>query len=135
MANDALDALVTLHKALAHPVRLRIAAMLRGGELCVCQVRAALPLAASTVSEHLSELKAAGLVVERKAGRFVHYGLAPGAEARLALIWRDLETDAQVRADQRLADRLRRTPLDVICQPDFDSARLAQGRRVRRVER
>ena len=44
MANP-LTATVDVLKALGHPVRLRILAMLRGGELCVCQMTAVLGLA------------------------------------------------------------------------------------------
>ncbi len=67
-------------KAAADPVRVRILKMLEGGELCACQVVAVLDLPASTVSKHLSVLKTAGLVRERKAGKWVHYGL-PGRDA------------------------------------------------------
>jgi len=65
---------VDTHKALAHPVRQRLVAMLREGELCVCQMTAVLELAASTVSAHLADLKRAGLFAESKKGRFVSYG-------------------------------------------------------------
>ena len=76
-----LSGTVDLLKALAHPVRLRILAMLRGGELCLCQMTAVLDLAASTVSAHLGDLKRAGLVEERKDGRWVFHRLADGEEA------------------------------------------------------
>ena len=62
MARATLPAVVDAVKALAHPGRLRILAMLRGGDLCVCQLTAVLELAASTVSSHLSDLRRAGLV-------------------------------------------------------------------------
>ena len=57
------------------PGRLRILAMLRGGDLCVCQMTAVLELAASTVSSHLGDLRRAGIVTERKSGKWVHYHL------------------------------------------------------------
>ncbi len=77
MGSTPLDQLTRLHKALAHPVRVRILAMLRGGELCVCQLNAVIGLAPSTISAHLTDLKDAGLVAERKAGRWVHYPSNP----------------------------------------------------------
>ena len=80
-----LPTLVDAVKALAHPGRLRMLAMLRGGDLCVCQMTAVLELAASTVSSHLSDLRRAGLVTERKSGKWVHYHLVtagPLAESR-----------------------------------------------------
>ena len=82
MTTDSLRPLVDLLKALAHPVRLRILALLRDGELCVCEVAEVLQLAPSTVSEHLTDLRRAGLVQERKVGRWVHVALTEAAEAR-----------------------------------------------------
>ena len=70
-----LQSAIGVLKAMGHPVRLRILAMLRGGELCVCQMTALLDLATSTVSAHLADLKRAGLVTERKDGRWVFYRL------------------------------------------------------------
>ena len=67
MAKQAIADLVRTHKALAHPGRLRILAMLRGGPLCVCQMTAVLKLAPSTVSAHLSELRSAGLELVAQA--------------------------------------------------------------------
>ena len=82
---NALRPLVELLKALAHPVRLRILALLRDGELCVCQVAEILRLAHSTVSEHLTDLRRAGLVQERKVGRWVHVALTDAAASRSVL--------------------------------------------------
>jgi ArsR family transcriptional regulator len=42
-------------KALAHPARLRVLALLRSGSLCVCQVAATLGLPVSSVSERAVE--------------------------------------------------------------------------------
>lgn len=79
---DTLRPLVDTLKVLAHPVRLRILALLQGGELCVCEVAEVLGLAPSTVSEHLTGLRRTGLVRERKVGRWVHVALADGATSR-----------------------------------------------------
>lgn len=57
------DELAALTKALAHPARVRILRILVRKNACVCgDIVAELPLAQSTVSEHLKILKAAGLV-------------------------------------------------------------------------
>jgi ArsR family transcriptional regulator, arsenate/arsenite/antimonite-responsive transcriptional repressor len=85
MTTDTLRPLVDTLKALAHPVRLRILALLRDGELCVCEVADVLGLAPSTVSEHLTDLRRTGLVQERKVGRWVHVALSDGAIARPVL--------------------------------------------------
>ena len=118
--------LVRIHKALAHPVRLRILAMLRSGPLCVCQMTAVLQLAASTVSAHLSDLRRSDLVLERKAGKWVEYRLADDASnAALASIpWGDLEKDTMVTQDRTLLKRLRKVPLDELCRVDLDLSRL-----------
>jgi ArsR family transcriptional regulator len=62
-------------KALADPTRLRITVLLSRGELCVCDLTEVLKLPQSTVSRHMSKLKSAGLVVDRRAGKWVHYKL------------------------------------------------------------
>ena len=101
MEESPLDHLIRIHKALAHPVRVRILAMLRGGELCVCQLNAVIGLAPSTISAHLGELKDAGLIGERKEGRWVHYRLV-AAEVRkdaLAALWPALAADPLIADD------------------------------------
>ncbi len=121
-----LSSAVHALKALAHPVRLRILAMLRGGELCVCQMTAVLDLAASTVSAHLADLKRAGLVGERKDGRWVFHRLDEGeaAAALLEPVWRAIAGDPQVEADARLLRDLRRVSVEDLCRVDLDLKRL-----------
>jgi DNA-binding transcriptional ArsR family regulator len=121
-----LSATVEVLKALGHPVRLRIAAMLRGGELCVCQMTAVLDLAASTVSAHLTDLKRAGLVQERKDGRWVLHRLSDdaAAAAHLEPVWKSIGRDPQVEADARLLRDLRRVSVEELCRVDLDLRRL-----------
>jgi DNA-binding transcriptional ArsR family regulator len=123
---NPLTATVHALKALAHPGRLRILAMLRGGELCVCQMTAVLNLAASSVSAHLADLKRAGLVSERKAGRWVFHRLEDGeaAQALLAPVWKAIGRDPQVEADTRLLRELRRVDVEELCRVDLDLKRL-----------
>jgi ArsR family transcriptional regulator len=126
MSVPPLLELVEVYKALAHPARLRILAMLRGGELCVCQITAVLGLATSTVSAHLSELRRAGLVAERKDGRWVAYRLAEGEAQKplLKQLGKFLENDAKARADAELLRALRKVPLERLCRADRDLARV-----------
>lgn len=63
-------------KALAHPVRLQILAILRQGEACVCHLEALLQKRQAYISQQLMVLKEAGLLTERKDGLFVYYNLA-----------------------------------------------------------
>jgi DNA-binding transcriptional ArsR family regulator len=121
-----LSSMVHSLKALAHPARLRILAMLRGGELCVCQMTAVLDAAPSTVSAHLADLKRAGLVAERRDGRWVFHRLEDG-EAPAALlepVWRSIAADPQVEADARLLRSLRRVGVEELCRVDLDLEKL-----------
>ena len=61
--------------ALADETRLRIIDRLRDGEECVCNLTGPLDIAQSRLSFHLRTLKDAGLVRDRRAGRWVYYAL------------------------------------------------------------
>lgn len=64
-------------KALAHPTRLFIVdELLRQRERCVCELTDMIGADISTVSKHLSLLKAAGMVQDDKRGNMVFYRLA-----------------------------------------------------------
>ncbi len=64
-----------IFKALADETRLRIMALLLEGELCVCELMAALNLPQSTVSRHLSYLKNSGWLEDRREGVWMYYRL------------------------------------------------------------
>jgi ArsR family transcriptional regulator len=65
--------------ALSDPTRLRILSLLERNERCVCELTDALGAAQSRLSFHLKILKEAGLLVDRKEGRWVYYRLDPEA--------------------------------------------------------
>ena len=67
--------LLTIFKALSDETRLRIIKLLEQGELCVCDITAALDMVQPKVSFHLSALKEAGLIKDRKQGKWIHYSL------------------------------------------------------------
>lgn len=127
---EHLDRATDIFKAVAHPARLRILGMLRSGGLCVCQITAILDLAVSTVSAHLAELRRAGLLTERKDGRWVTYSLAEdiGAKALLEQVWELTAEDLLVENDARLARRLRRVSVEELCRVDLDVSRLGLRR-------
>jgi len=78
------EELTALAKAIAHPVRLQIVRLLSSRSTCVCgEIVDLLPLAQSTVSEHLRILKEAGLVKGEVDGPRVCYCLEPKGLARL----------------------------------------------------
>ena len=71
-------------KALAHPARLAIVRLLAERDECVCgEIVDDLPLAQSTVSQHLKALKEAGLVQGTVEGRSTCYCLDPEAVSAL----------------------------------------------------
>jgi ArsR family transcriptional regulator len=62
-SSQGMDELAALCKALAHPARIRILRHLLEEDRCICgSIVKVLPLAQSTVSQHLKILKEAGLV-------------------------------------------------------------------------
>ena len=119
------DSAVAVSRALGHPARLRAVAMLRAGELCVCQVTAVLGLAPSTVSLHLRELKRCGLVTERKEGRWVFIALAdePVASRWIETALAAAGDDPQLERDARLVAELRGLPVAELCRLGLEGAR------------
>ena len=91
--------------ALADPVRLRLLRLLRGRELCVCELVDALRMRQYAISRHLRSLRALGLVAARRDGRWMHYRLRgqatdPGPAAELlAVLCRQLENAGTMRRD------------------------------------
>ncbi len=65
-----------IFKALADETRLRILALLIEGELCVCEIMAALELPQSTISRHLAYLRNSGWVSDRRQGVWMYYRLS-----------------------------------------------------------
>ena len=61
--------------ALSDRTRVRILELLRNGERCVCELMADLAIRQSLLSFHLKTLKNAGLVKDRRDGRWVHYSI------------------------------------------------------------
>lgn len=80
-----------IFKALSDETRLRILKLLEGGELCVCQIVAALAMSQPRASFHLAVLREAGLIRDRKAGRWSHYRLEDSEAFRRFLLLAVLE--------------------------------------------
>ena len=66
---------VELFHALSDETRLEIVRRLRDGERCVCDLTDLLDAAQSRLSFHLKVLKDAGLVIDRRESRWIHYSL------------------------------------------------------------
>ncbi len=91
-----------LFHALSDETRLRIVQMLQGGERCVCDLTGALDAAQSRLSFHLKTLREAGLVSDRRVGRWVYYSLVPGAleeVGELAVALRPVEQPWRVQGE------------------------------------
>lgn len=74
LATD-LTAITRQFRALSDSTRLQIVDLLRGGERCVCELTASLDVGQSLLSFHLKALKDAGLVTDRRDGRWAYYSL------------------------------------------------------------
>jgi ArsR family transcriptional regulator len=75
MRNEKMKELSTIFKALSDETRLRIIKLLEQGELCVCDIVAALDIIQPKASFHLGVLREAGLLRDRKEGKWIHYSL------------------------------------------------------------
>ena len=84
---EADEELAALAKALGHPARVQILRLLVHRETCVCgDIVDELPLAQSTVSQHLKVLKEAGLIRGKVDGPRVCYCIEPRALRRLKVL-------------------------------------------------
>lgn len=76
MSKDIYDLRTKIFKALAHPTRLKIIELLGTcDEICVCDIAKKLSIEQPTISKHLTVLKNAGIVTNRKEGLMVLYKL------------------------------------------------------------
>jgi DNA-binding transcriptional ArsR family regulator len=81
---DKQNTMATLIKALAHPARIAIMEYLMKVDTCICgDIVDELPLSQPTVSQHLKELKSAGLIKGTVEGSSVCYCIEEKAIAKL----------------------------------------------------
>jgi len=101
-----MNELVTIFKALSDETRLRVIKLLEQGELCVCDITAALDMVQPKVSFHLSALKEAGLIKDRKQGKWIHYSLTEKDLFRRMLILSACERmqDSTISGDRKRLD-------------------------------
>jgi len=115
--DSPLNRTLDVAKALANPARIRILAALEGGECCVCQLTAILELAPSTVSAHLSELRRAGFLLDRKDGKIVFYRLSERPELKpwLKATFAGIRDDDRIAADRTFLDRVKEVDTETFC--------------------
>ena len=81
---DKQNAIATLIKALAHPARIAIIEYLIKADRCICgDIVNELPLAQPTISQHLKELKNAGLIKGNIEGNSICYCIDEKAVGKL----------------------------------------------------
>ncbi len=101
---DALSTILTFNRALSDRTRTRIWMLVWEKEVCVCHIVNVLGLANSTISEHLSALKEAGLISFRKEGKWIYYrAVSTGGEMdRVVKIFHSfLEDDHDIQKDKK----------------------------------
>lgn len=102
---------ITIFKSLSDSTRLRIMNVLikAGKELCVCEIMDSLSESQYNISRHLKELKIAGLVKERKDGRWVFYSIVEIKDMFRRLILQSLQNipeEVFLMDNERLKARL-----------------------------
>lgn len=73
--NERLRLKAEVFKAMGHPLRLGVIELLKDGEKCVCDIVEHLGTGMSNISKHLSVLKKAGIVTDRRDGLKIMYSL------------------------------------------------------------
>jgi ArsR family transcriptional regulator len=89
-----VERLARLFHALSDETRLKIVGKLLFGEQCVCNLMDTLDAGQSRLSFHMKTLKDAGLVTDRRAGRWIHYSLNPATLAELQNFVGKVQEDA-----------------------------------------
>ena len=105
-----MNTLTPIFRALADEARLRILNLLfASGELCVCDLESTLGFTQTKVSRHMGYLKRAGLVEDRKCGKWVMYAIAQPRTREQQMIIANvkaiLDSHNEARHDRRKLQR------------------------------
>src|SRR5919198_105654 len=107
---------INLLRLLADPTRLRLLLLLEEEELSVAELQKILSMGQSRISSHLAQLKRAGVVSDRRAGKNVYYGATKiggknGARGRvqqmIEILAREIPETARDRTALKLTMRKR----------------------------
>ena len=105
-------------KALADKQRLRILGLLSQGPLVVNDIRSVLKLSMSTVSQHLSILKSAGLIIDSKKGRWVEYSITEEVTSSYSIVGSLFpHLDKYFRNEQKMQSDIK--DLNKLAKPDY----------------
>lgn len=105
---SSAPSLVKILRVAADPNRLRILLLLQQEELSVAELQEILTMGQSTISTHLSQLKSAGLVEDRRTGKSSLYRLTPNGSEGIVnpLLTRAREETPEARTDQAEMHRI-----------------------------
>ena len=102
-----MQELLNIFKALSDETRFRILKLLAYGELCVCDIVSALNMIQPKVSFHLGVLKEAGLIKDRKQGKWIHYRIDDSDIFKRFLVLSVLErvSESEAMEDKKRLDK------------------------------
>lgn len=104
-ASGTLSSLATLFAALSDATRLRLLNLMSDGEVCVCFFVAVLDTPQPTISRHLAYLRKAGLVADRREGKWIHYRITrpeqPAAAESFDAVLATMRDDPAMQKDRR----------------------------------
>jgi ArsR family transcriptional regulator, arsenate/arsenite/antimonite-responsive transcriptional repressor len=131
-----LKELTDLFKALSDETRLRILKLLEGGELCVCDIMAALDKIQPKISFHLGVLKKANLLKGRRQGKWMHYKIDDLDLFRRMIIISALERipDGKSDVDKQRLDAFLKNKSGC-CLPDVPEAACHTNNKTRRIKK
>ena len=114
-----MNELLSVFKALSDETRVRIIKLLEQGELCVCELVAAFGVGQPKVSFHLAALRNAGLVKDRKEGKWMYYRIDDSDLFKRFLILSVLEKipEDTLKKDRRRLEKFRATALEEMAAP------------------
>ncbi|HQZ27929.1 MAG TPA: metalloregulator ArsR/SmtB family transcription factor [Verrucomicrobiales bacterium] len=109
LSEETLAETVRMMGVLSDPARIRIVNLIQhGNEICNCQIGPVTGYLASKISRHLTLLKQAGLLRERRDGTFIYYQMkapdGPVHTALLELISRICDSDPLLSEDREKLD-------------------------------
>jgi ArsR family transcriptional regulator len=107
-----VEKIIPVFKAMADETRLRILKLLAcGDEVCVCDLTDALEMTQPNVSFHLGILREAGLIKDRREGRWSFYQLDMGDMLNRVLVPTSLErvTGKKLDVDKKRLDTVRKS--------------------------
>lgn len=102
MDNSTAERVSTVLKALAHPVRLKIVAMLEDNEMCVSDIVEGVDGKQSITSQQLNMMKDKGVLNCRKVGNHVYYSIAnPNVIQLLHCVYRNCKSNSENLESER----------------------------------